>query len=153
MGSKFKKLVEYKELSNLYIDLSEDILKNIKFDKSSKDNQNQLIFFSCIENSLDCEANYIYMTINSDIESIHEFNFDYKWIKLMQIEVIKNIIKNKLFDDGLISAISDSKKRIFSTKDTNIISSNKSNDLKKFTLILSKYKSFNQLLRKTLDEC
>ena len=145
--------MEYKELSNLYIDLSEDILKNIKFDKSSKDNQNQLIFFSCIENSLDCEANYIYMTINSDIESIHEFNFDYKWIKLMQIEVIKNIIKNKLFDDGLISAISDSKKRIFSTKDTNIISSNKSNDLKKFTLILSKYKSFNDLIRKTLDEC
>ena len=88
--------MEYKDLSNLYIDLSEDILKNIKFDKSSKDNQNQLIFFSCIENSLDCEANYIYRTINSDIESIHEFNFDYKWIKLMQIEVIKNIIKNKI---------------------------------------------------------
>ena len=145
--------MEYKELSNLYIDLSEDILKNIKFDKSSKDNQNQLIFFSCIENSLDCEANYIYKTINSDIESINELNFEYKWIKLMEIEVIKNIIKNKLFDDGLISAISDSKKRIFSTTDTNIISSNKSNDLKKFTLILSKYKSFNELIRKTLDEC
>ena len=145
--------MEYKELSNLYIDLSEDILKNIKFDKSSKDNQNQLIFFSCIENSLDCEANYIYKTINSDIESIHELNFDYKWIKLMEIEVIKNIIKNKLIDDGLISLISDSKKRIFSTSDKNIISSNKSNDLKKFTLILSKYKSFNQLIRKTLDEC
>ena len=145
--------MEYKELSNLYIDLSEDILKNIKFDKSSKDNQNQLIFFSCIENSLDCEATHIHKTINNDIESIHEFNFDYKWIKLMQIEVIKNIIKNKLFDDGLISAISDSKKRIFSTKNTNIISSNKSNDLKKFTLILNKYKSFNELIRKTLDEC
>ena len=71
----------------------------------------------------------------------------------MAIEVIKNIIKNKLFNDGLISAISDSKKRIFSTTDTNIISSNKSNDLKKFTLILSKYKLFNELLRKTLDEC
>ena len=145
--------MEYKELSNLYIDLSEDILKNIKFDKSSKDNQNQLIFFSCIENSLDCEANHVYKTINSDIESINELNFEYKWIKLMEIEVIKNIIKNKLFNDGLISAISDSKKRIFSTTDTNIISSNKSNDLKKFTLILSKYKSFNELIRKTLDEC
>ena len=145
--------MEYKELSNLYIDLSEDILKNIKFDKSSKDNQNQLIFFSCIENSLDCEANHFYKTINSDIESINELNFEYKWIKLMEIEVIKNIIKNKLFNDGLISAISDSKKRIFSTTDTNIISSNKSNDLKKFTLILSKYKSFNELIRKTLDEC
>ena len=145
--------MEYKELSNLYIDLSEDILKNIKFDKSSKDNQNQLIFFSCIENSLDCEANYIYKTINSDIESINELNFEYKWIKLMEIEVIKNIIKNKLFNDGLISAISDSKKRIFLTTDTNIITSNKSNDLKKFTLILSKYKSFNELIRKTLDEC
>ena len=145
--------MEYKELSNLYIDLSEDILKNIKFDKSSKDNQNQLIFFSCIENSLDCEANYIYKTINSDIESIQELNFEYKWRKLMEIEVIKNIINNELFEDGLISTISDSKKRIFSTTDKNIISSNKSNDLKKFTLILSKYKSFNELLRKTLDEC
>ena len=145
--------MEYKELSNLYIDLSEDILKNIKFDKSSKDNQNQLIFFSCIENSLDCEANYIYKTINSDIESIQELNFEYKWRKLMEIEVIKNIINNELFEDGLISTISDSKKRIFSTTDKNIISSNKSNDLKKFTLILSKYKSFNELIRKTLDEC
>ena len=145
--------MEYKELSNLYIDLSEDILKNIKFDKSSKDNQNQLIFFSCIENSLDCEANHIHKTMNNDIESIQEFNFEYKWRKLTQIEVIKNIIKNVLFEDGLISTISDSKKRIFSKTNTNIISSNKSNDLKKFTLILSKYKSFNELIRKTLDEC
>ena len=135
------------------MDLSEDILKNIKFDKSSKDNQNQLIFFSCIENSLDCEANHIHKTIKNDIESIQELNFEYKWRKLSQIEVIKNIIKNALFEDGLISTISDSKKRIFSTTDTNIISSNKSNDLKKFTLILSKCKSFNQLLIKTLDEC
>ena len=145
--------MEYKELSNLYIDLSEDILKNIKFDESSTDNQNQLIFFSCIENSLDCEANHIHKTINNDIESIQELNFEYKWRKLTQIEVIKNIINNELFENGLISTISDSKKRIFSIKDKNIISSNKSNDLKKFTLILSKYKSFNELIRKTLDEC
>ena len=135
------------------MDLSEDILKNIKFDESSTDNQNQLIFFSCIENSLDCLANHIHKTISNDIESIQELSFEYKWRKLTQIEVIKNIVNNELFENGLISTISDSKKRIFSIKDKNIISSNKSNDLKKFTLILSKFKSFNELLRKTLDEC
>ncbi len=40
-----------------------------------------------------------------------------------------------------------------SVPDTNIISTNKLNDLKKFSLILNKYKSFKELLRKLLDEC
>ena len=60
VGSKFKELVKEKELSNLYIDLSEEILKNLVFDSSPQDNQNQLLFLNCIENSISYFADDIY---------------------------------------------------------------------------------------------
>jgi len=145
--------VEYKELSNLYIDLSEEILKDINFDSSSKDNQNQLLFISCIENSLDCDANHIYEIFKNDLESIEELNFKSKWKRLMGIRTIENIVLSEFDEDGLMSLLQDSKMRVISVPDQNIISSNKSNDLKKFSLILNKYKTFNELLRKILDEC
>ncbi len=145
--------MEYKELSNLYIDLSEEILKDINFDSSSKDNQNQLLFISCIENSLDCDANHIYEIFKNDLESIDELNFKSKWKRLMGIRTIENIIYSEFDEDGLMSLVQDSKMRVISVPDQNIISSNKSNDLKKFSLILHKYKTFNELLRKILDEC
>ncbi len=145
--------MEYKELSNLYIDLSEEILKDINFDSSSKDNQNQLLFISCIENSLDCDAKHIYEIFKNDLESIEELNFKSKWKRLMGIRTIENIVFSEFDEDGLISLLQDSKMRVISVPDQNIISSNKSNDLKKFSLILNKYKTFNELLRKILDEC
>ena len=145
--------MEYKELSNLYIDLSEEILKDINFDSSSKDNQNQLLFISCIENSLDCDANHIYEIFKNDLESIEELNFKSKWKRLMEIRTIENIVYSEFDEDGLMSLLQDSKMRVISVPDQNIISSNKSNDLKKFSLILNKYKTFNELLRKILDEC
>lgn len=145
--------MEYKELSNLYIDLSEEILKDINFDSSSKDNQNQLLFISCIENSLDCDANHIYEIFKNDLESIDELNFKSKWKRLMSVRTIENIVCSEFDEDGLMSLLQDSKMRVISVPDQNIISSNKSNDLKKFSLILNKYKTFNELLRKILDEC
>ena len=145
--------MEYKELSNLYIDLSEEILKDINFDSSSKDNQNQLLFISCIENSLDCDANHIYEIFKNDLESIEELNFKSKWERLMGIRTIENIVYSEFDEDGLMSLLQDSKMRVISVPDQNIISSNKSNDLKKFSLILNKYKTFSELLRKILDEC
>ena len=145
--------MEYKELSNLYIDLSEEILKDINFDSSSKDYQNQLLFISCIENSLDCDANHIYEIFKNDLESIEELNFKSKWKRLMGIRTIENIVYSEFDEDGLMSLLQDSKMRVISVPDQNIISSNKSNDLKKFSLILNKYKTFNELLRKILDEC
>ena len=145
--------MEYKELSNLYIDLSEEILKDINFDSSTKDNQNQLLFISCIENSLDCDANHIYEIFKNDLESIEELNFKSKWKRLMGIRTIENIVYSEFGEDGLMSLLQDSKMRVISVPDQNIISSNKSNDLKKFSLILNKYKTFNELLRKILDEC
>ena len=113
MGSKLKELVKEKELSNLYIDLSEEILKNLVFDSSPQDNQNQLLFLNCIENSISYLADDIY--------------------KSFQLE--------------------DSKDKLVSDHDKNLIISNQSNDLKKFSLILDKYKIFKELLRKILDEC
>ena len=71
----------------------------------------------------------------------------------MEIVAIKNIVNSQFDTDGLISILEDSKDRAISVPDTNIISSNKSNDLKKFSLILNKYRTFNELLRKILDEC
>ena len=67
---------------------------------------------------------------------------------------IRDSIVDSEFDpDGLLSILHDSKERAISVPDTNIISTNKLNDLKKFSLILNKYKSFKELLRKLLDEC
>ena len=151
--SKLKKLVEFKELSNLYIDLSEDILKNLIFDSSIKDKQNQLLFINCIENSISSLADHIHTSFSNQIESINHLNFKYKWVELSKLETIKNIIQKELDNDGMIEMIEDSKKRILSINNDNLISSNKENDLKKFSLILNKYKTFNELLRKILEEC
>jgi len=151
--SKLKKLVEFKELSNLYIDLSEDILKNLIFDSSIKDKQNQLLFINCIENSISSLADHLHTSFSNQIESINHLNFKYKWVELSKLETIKNIIQKELDNDGMIEMIEDSKKRILSMNNNNLISSNKENDLKKFSLILNKYKTFNELLRKILEEC
>ena len=153
MEPKLKKLVEFKELSNLYIDLSEDILKNLIFDSSIKDKQNQLLFINCIENSISCLADHIHTSFGNQIESINHLNFKYKWVELSKLETIKNVIQKELDNDGVIEMIEDSKKRILLINNDNLISSNKENDLKKFSLILNKYKTFNELLRKILDEC
>ena len=153
MESKLKKLVEFKELSNLYIDLSEDILKNLIFDSSIKDKQNQLLFINCIENSISSLADHIHTSFSNQIESINHLNFKYKWVELSKLETIKNVIQKELDNDGMIEMIEDSKKRILLINNDNLISSNKENDLKKFSLILNKYKTFNELLRKILEEC
>ena len=145
--------MEHRELSNLYFDLSKEILKSIAFDKSSKDNQKQLLFISCIESSLDNYANHIYEIFKNEIDSISDLNFRSKWIRLKEIIAIRHIIESEFADEGLISSLNDAKERVTSVPDLNLITSNKSNDLKKFSLILDKYKSFKELLRKILDEC
>lgn len=153
MVREFEKLVEFIELSNLYQDLAEETLESINFDSSPADNHKQILFFIYLENSLDSLAQNTYQTFDKELDPIDNFNFKFKWIKLSEIKVIKNIIKSELMIDGLIPIIEDSKEKIFSISDANLISTNKSNNLKKFLLILNKYKSFKELLRKTLYEC
>ena len=153
MVREFEKLVEFIELSNLYQDLAEETLENINFDSSPADNHKQILFIIYLENSLDSLAQNTYQIFDKELDPIDNFNFKFKWIKLSEIKVIKNIIKSELMIDGLIPIIEDSKEKIFSISDANLISTNKSNNLKKFLLILNKYKSFKELLRKTLYEC
>ena len=151
--SKLKKLVEFKELSNLYIDLSEDILKNLIFDSSIEDKQSQLLFINCVENSISFLADHIHTSFTNQLESINHLNFKYKWVELCKLESIEIVIQKELDNDGLIEIVEDSKKRILSINNDNLISTNKENDLKKFSLILNKYKTFDELLRKILEEC
>ena len=153
MGSKLKELVKEKELSNLYIDISEEILKNLVFDSSPQDNQNQLLFINCIENSISYLADDIYKSFESDIDSIEDLNFKFKMIQLANSEVLKNIILKEIEPSGFIYQLEDSKDKLVSDHDKNLITSNQSNGLKKFSLILDKYKIFKELLRKILDEC
>ncbi len=144
--------MEEKELSNLYIDLSENILQKISFDSSLKDHQNQLLFLICIENSLYHLADDIYKIFSSDIDNIDNLSFKYRWIKLQEAPAIKNLIQKELDPDGLIYLIEDAKIKIIKN-DTNLITTNYSNNLKKYSLILNKHKMFTELLRKLLDEC
>ena len=142
-----------KELSNLYIDLSEEILNSLVFDLSIKDYQNQFLFINCIENSIFYLADDIHKLFETEIGSINDLNFKYKLIKLSKSSVLKNIILREMEPDGFVYQLEDSKDKLISERNKNLIISNQSNDLKKFSLILDKYKIFKELLRKILDEC
>ena len=133
--------------------MSEEILKNLVFDSSPQDNQNQLLFLNCIENSISYFADDIYKSFESDINSIEDLNFKFKLIQLSNSEVLKNIILKEIEPSGFIYQLENSKNKLVSDNDNNLITSNQSNDLKKFSLILDKYKTFKELLRKILDEC
>ena len=149
MGSKFKKLVKNKELSNLYFDISKEIL----IESISDDSTDQLLFLSCIENSLSYLADDIFENFKNDAKPIEHLNYIYKWNELSNLIALRNIIRKELEQDGLINLIEISKNNFFKEEDKNLITTSSTNDLKKFNSILDKYKAFKELLRKTLDEC
>ena len=49
MGAEPQKLVDSKELINLYLDISEEIFSKLTFDKSDLDITNQFLFFLSLE--------------------------------------------------------------------------------------------------------
>ena len=65
----------------------------------------------------------------------------------------KIIVEKEFKSDGLLCIVEDAKEKLFKEVETNLILSNEANSLKKFNLILNKYKTFKDLLRKVLDEC
>lgn len=137
-----------KEFSNLYFDLSKEILN-----KSKTDNNTQLLFLVCIENSLSYLADDIFENFKNHLKPIEHLNYVFKWNELSYVLPLKNIIKRELTSDGLISLIEKSKNILFREDDKNLITSSELNDLKKLNSIINKYKAFKELLRKTLDEC
>ena len=140
-----------KELSNLYQDLSQDILKKLTFDQSVEDNQNQLLFLTCCEKSLTYFADEVRSYFKNDLKDFNTLNFFYKWRELSEISTISNIIVNEIGQNGFINQINLFKSNILQKDNDNLIVSTQSNDLKKFNLLLDKYKTFKDLLRKMLD--
>ena len=66
--------MEEKEFSNLYEDMAKEFLTSLKFDNSVSDNNNQLLFLSCFENSLSYFEDEIYENFKNDLDSIDKFN-------------------------------------------------------------------------------
>ena len=153
MGSESKVLVQNRELSNLYEDIAEDILNNLVFDASNEDHVNQLLFVSMMENAISYLADDVFDSFNKSETEISNLNSIHKWISLKQFKFLENLIEQEFKDDGLFYLIKDAKSKLFKEVEVNLILSNKENSLKKFNLILNKYKSFKDLLRKVLDEC
>ncbi len=153
MGSESKVLVQNRELSNLYEDIAEDILNNLVFDASNVDYVNQLLFVSMMENAISYLADDVFDSFNKSETEIINLNSIHKWISLKQFKFLENLIEQEFKDDGLFYLIKDAKSKLFKEVEVNLILSNKENSLKKFNLILNKYKSFKDLLRKVLDEC
>ena len=142
-----------KELSNQFLDISEDILDKLKIGNFSDTKNNQLLFLVCIENSLMYLANDIFDTFQNELKPIKDLNYKSKWHEISNVMALKNIILKELDSDGLINQIEKSKNIIFRENDENLITRSETNDLKKFILILDKYKAFKEILRKTLYEC
>jgi hypothetical protein len=154
MGSEFKKLVNSKELVNLYLDICEDIHTNLVFDESSNDKNNLYLFLSSLEQSLDFLALDISSILNMDIILLNKLNYQAKWNVLADEPAIKNIIDNELNNsDGIFLLINSTKEKLMNPVNASIIASNDTINLKKINLILDKYKRFMLLLRKTLEEC
>jgi len=145
--------VEEKELSNLYEDIAREFLTSLKFDNSASDNNNQLLFLSCFENSLSYFADEIYENFKNDLDSIDKFNNLNKWKELSKIKIFSNIISEEIKDTGFINQVNDSKYKVADNSIQNLIISNESNTLKKFNSLLDKYKTFKELLRKMIHEC
>ena len=153
MARNKKIVVNEKELSNLYQDLSQDILKKLTFDQPVEDNQNQLLFLTCCEKSLTYFADEVCSYFKNDLKDFNTLNFFYKWRELSEISTISNIIVSEIGQNGFINQINLFKSNILQKDNDNLIVSTQSNDLKKFNLLLDKYKTFKDLLRKMLDEC
>ena len=100
-----KIVVNEKELSNLYQDLSQDILKKLTFDQSVEDNQNQLLFLTCCEKSLTYFADEVRSYFKNDLKDFNKLNFFYKWKELSEISTISNIIVNEIGQNGFINQI------------------------------------------------
>ena len=75
MARNKKIVVKEKELSNLYQDLSHNILKKLKFDQSVEDNQNQLFFLTCCEKSLTYFADEVRSYFKNDLKDFNTLNF------------------------------------------------------------------------------
>ena len=142
-----------RELVNHYLDISENLLSKLVLNKSIKSQSDQYLFILSIEQSLDYLADSIAESINFKSSKFISYKYQTKWLELSSNQAIKNIINNELVPSGLFHQLKQTKKILHEPVNDLIIVSNETLSLKKFNLLLDKYKEFIILLRKTLDEC
>jgi hypothetical protein len=102
---------------------------------------------------LDYLADSIAESVNFKSSKFISYEYQAKWLELSSNQAIKNIINNELVPSGLFHQLKQTKKNLHEPVNDLIIVSNETLSLKKFNLLLDKYKEFIILLRKTLDEC
>ena len=142
-----------RELVNHYLDISENLLSKLVLDKSIKSQSDQYLFILSIEQSLDYLADSIAESVNFKSSKFISYEYQTKWLELSSNQAIKNIINNELVPSGLFHQLKQTKFFLHEPVNELIIVSNETLSLKKFNLLLDKYKEFIILLRKTLDEC
>ena len=142
-----------RELVNHYLDISENLLSKLVINKSIKSQSDQYLFILSIEQSLDYLADSIAESVNFKSSKFISYEYQTKWLELSSNQAIKNIINNELVPSGLFHQLKQTKKILHEPVNDLIIVSNETLSLKKFNLLLDKYKEFIILLRKTLDEC
>ena len=142
-----------RELVNHYLDISENLLSKLVLNKSINSQSDQYLFILSIEQSLDYLADSIAESINFKSSKFISYEYQTKWLELSSNQAIKNIINNELVPNGLFHQLKQTKKNLHEPVNDLIIVSNETLSLKKFNLLLDKYKEFIILLRKTLDEC
>lgn len=142
-----------RELVNHYLDISENLLSKLVLNKSINSQSDQYLFILSIEQSLDYLADSIAESINFKSSKFISYKYQTKWLELSSNQAIKNIINNELVPSGLFHQLKQTKKILHEPVNDLIIVSNETLSLKKFNLLLDKYKEFIILLRKTLDEC
>ena len=142
-----------RELVNHYLDISENLLSKLVLNKSIKNQSDQYLFILSIEQSLDYLADSIAESVNFKSSKFISYEYQTKWLELSSNQAIKNIINNELVPSGLFHQLKQTKKNLHEPVNDLIIVSNETLSLKKFNLLLDKYKEFIILLRKTLDEC
>jgi hypothetical protein len=145
--------VDPRELVNHYLDISENLLSKLVLNKSINSQSDQYLFILSIEQSLDYLADSIAESINFKSSKFISYEYQTKWLELSSNQAIKNIINNELVPSGLFHQLKQTKKNLHEPVNDLIIVSNETLSLKKFNLLLDKYKEFIILLRKTLDEC
>ena len=142
-----------KELVNLYLDIADSLLSKLALNNSKDDDSDQYLFVLSIEQSLDSLADSIAASINFNNSDFSSYEYQKKWIELSSNSFLENIIKNEFSPNGLFSDLKQVKKMLHEPVNDSIIVSNETLSLKKFNLLLNRYKEFIIILRKSLEEC
>ena len=142
-----------KELVNLYLDIADSLLSKLVLNNSKDDDSDQYLFVLSIEQSLDSLADSIAASINFNNSDFSSYEYQKKWIELSSNSFLENIIKNEFSLNGLFNDLKQFKKMLHEPVNDSIIVSNETLSLKKFNLLLNRYKEFIIILRKSLEEC